>query len=237
MKTTILALTVMFFGILSCNKSVTQSQTEMLLTNESKDSVKVVITLGSGLDTMWIQDVYNMFGYSEHGTQAIFDLAPNDTLTFTPSKAIQGNISFLTKPFQCDSKYPSVTGSNIMEFCLNNNGTVTNAQETVEISCVPGVTYIGKMHLVDGGIWTANNPGYDTVKVIQNGNFGENTGRVGVYPVGCDNCTEQTSNAPKCTIGKGEQPQSKPICNVQRNAELKGGKVIFSYIKPATVID
>jgi hypothetical protein len=123
-----------------------------------------------------------------------------------------------------------------MEFCLNNRTTATNAQETIEISCVAGVTYIGKMQMSSGGIWSANNPGYDTVSVIENGNFGQNTGRVGVYPVGCDNCTEQTQNAPQCTIGHGEQPQSLPICNVQRNALQSGGKVVFTFVKPAEEI-
>lgn len=211
-------------GVINCKYDTTIKNGQKIITKNCTDSLK------------WEQDVYGIFGSNIHGSKYIFKLKPKDTLRYSPLKGIQGNISFITDAWQC-SPDSSSTGSNIIEFCLNNNGTVLNAQETIEISCVSGVTYIGRVDFYNGGIWTANYKGYDTITTVENGDFGHNTGRVGVYPVGCDDCNSIT-NPPSCTIPNGyhESPQKYAICNVQRNAKNSGGKVVFSFIRPALMI-
>lgn len=218
----------------ACKADPCQPITQMLVTNQDTVPVTAWLTLGAADTATWIQNVQGLFGITDSGLVGSFILQPGDTLNYTaPSgKAIQGNFCFITQAYQC--AFDSInTGSNIIEFCLNNSGTVNNAQETIEISCVPGVTYIGAVDFYGAGVWTANYTGYDTIIHIENSVFGRNTGLPGVYPVGCDNCTAQTANAPACTIGKGESPQKYAICNVQRNASQSGGQVVFSYMGPA----
>jgi len=65
------------------------------------------------------------------------------------------------------------------EFTINNAGTVVNAQETIDISCVGGLNTVGKMSVSDSN-WAAN---YGTVPVysMQNDVIYKNTGTAGVF--------------------------------------------------------
>ena len=99
----------------------------------------------------------------------------------------------------------------------------------MDISCVAGVSYLASMDLIGGGVWTANYVGFDTVSHIENDIFGRNTGRVGVFPVGCDDCDSSVA-PPACVVGKGEEPSKHAICQVQRDAKKAGGVVIVKYI-------
>jgi hypothetical protein len=117
---------------------------------------------------------------------------------------------------------------NLFEFILNNGFQPGNPQETVDISCVAGVNCAILADL-DGENWNAG-PTLPSIRRIQNGKIGSNTGRAGVYPVGCDTCTSSTS-PPQCPNPPTyETPQANAICNVQRPASHQGGTVEVSYL-------
>jgi hypothetical protein len=206
--------------------------TKLIITNQNTDSVVVYITLGGvskNQKSKWVQSVKNIFGITNSGLVGTLKLGPKDTLSYTPpkGKAIQGNICFLTRSSQCNG---DVSGTTVVEFCLNNYGTIKNAQETADISCVSGITYIASVDFAGGkGVWTANSPGYDTINHIQNDTMGKNTNLVGIYPYGCDDCVKVAA-PPTCTISNHETPSTNNICQVQRNAYLSGGSVTISYI-------
>jgi hypothetical protein len=237
-KVVMVALVAMGFMVGCCVPEKQGSDlpsTEMIVRNGDSVDVVVWMTLGGGLDSsVWLQNVGGVFGIKDSGLVGSFVLKVGESRRFICDKAIQGQFCFGGQAYQClaDSEY---TGSTLMEFCLNNYGTVDNAQETLDISCVAGVSFIGEMKMCGGGIWTANSAGYDTVSMIRNGVFGENSGRVGVYPVGCDDCTASVL-PPSCVKGKGEKPQVYAICQVQRGAGSSGGCVEFVYIgKPYNI--
>ena len=190
------------------------------------DTVLVYLTLND-YGKKYIHNVNEVFGIKS-GTklQGSFKLAPNDSVEFTPiHKALSGNISFGTPPLNCP--YPGIT---LFEFTLNNDGIEKNSQETVDISCVAGVTAYGLMELIGGGIWTDNLHSY-AIDSIENNLLYHNTGISGVFPFGCTNCTNH-KGAPNC---KGRpiygSPNMHKICNVQRNAKNSGGEVCISYLE------
>jgi len=191
----------------------------------ANDTVLVYLTIGDG--SGYVTDVNGVFGIkSSNKLQGSFYLNPGDSVSYVcpKDKGISGNISFWNPPVNCP--YPGIT---LYEFTINNKGTVVNAQETVDISCVAGVTSIGIIELSGGGNWTDNH-GNDSVTFFQNNTLGGNTNISGVFPYGCTNCVNQ-GGAPDCT---GHPPYSTPctknICNVQRNANNSGGTVTISYI-------
>lgn len=223
----ILLLTLIIFlvALLQHHNMVNHAKTMLVIKNgNDTNSVLVYVTLGCPDTTKWQSNVNGMFGITATGLQGAFYLAPGQQVSYTSKKALQGNVCFNSAPVNCPQKV------TVCEFCLNNAGTSKNAQETTEISCVSGVSFIASITL-QGSKWTANYPGYDTVTTIQNGPIGTNSGRVGVYPFGCDDCTMATSGAPSCTQGKNEVPQKHAICNVQRNARYSGGTVTITYLQ------
>jgi|GEM_PF-3510844 hypothetical protein len=204
--------------------------TELIVSNkDSIDSVSVWITIGYADTVHWVHSVSGIFGITTGGSQAMIILAPKQIVGYKCPEGlgISGNICFLSPPLNCPNK------TTVCEFCLNNyKSGVNDPQETVEISCVSGVSYIASIHLQGGnGVWTANYPGFDTIRHIQNDTIGANSGLPGVYPYGCDDCDSATPQAPSCTIGHNEKPQKHAICNVQRDAKLSGGVMVISYIK------
>jgi hypothetical protein len=207
--------------------------TTLIVKNEDTTSVIVYLTLGgvpNNEKSKWVQSVKGIFGINNTGLVGKFVLGAHDSVCYTPAynKGIQGNICFNTQSSQCDGDNP---GTTVVEFCLNNYGTIKNAQETVDISCVSGITYIASVDFKGGkGVWTANEPGYDTIIHIQNDTMGMNTNLVGVYPYGCDDCVKVAA-PPTCTIDNHETPSALNICQVQRNSSLSGGTVKITYIK------
>lgn len=144
---------------------------------------------------------------------------------------LNGNVSFNTPPLNCPCPdFPE--GVNLAEFIVNN-GFQPGGQETVDISCVCGANAFLRFELSESD-WSANGGAIAPVKVIANDTRFNNTGLVGVYPYGCDDCTASVS-PPDCV---GLQPQNAnalPICNVQRPAGSNlGGKVtvVFAGFTP-----
>jgi len=192
------------------------------------DTITAYLTLG-GCEGC-LTDVKGIFGITDSGAQGSFTLIPNQELSYSSpaGSAFEGNICFLAPPINCPN------GNNICEFALNNNNTSdTMAQETVEISCVAGVTYIAKYTLKDGGNWTATT-GYDSIRTFHNDTIGANSGKIGVFPYGCDDCTKSTDKRPSC-VTNPEPAQKLPICNVSRNARQSGGSVLIEYLRPIGV--
>lgn len=146
------------------------------------------------------------------------------SLTAPAGLGFNGNVSFGTPPLNCPCPdWPE--GVALAEFIINNDFQ-PNGQETVDISCVCGANAFIGIDLSSDD-WTTNG-GDISVKAICNGPRYENTGRVGVFPWSCDNCTE--SSAPPSCVGKHPQyANSLPICNVQRPATSPGGVVKISF--------
>lgn len=210
-----------------CETSGVNGNTEVCVVNSTKDTVIVYLTLGS--DTNYVTNVNGVFGITEIGLQGYFILSPNDTISYKSpcNKGFNGNLSFGTAPNNCPDTTLYPNGMNIFEFALNNNfNGIPNAQETIDISCVSGVNCKIGCNFSQNN-WNAG----DTVGFtsIENSYLYDNVGRIGVFPFGCDSCTV-IKNPPVCPNHKKfSQPQSKNICNVQRNATLKGGKLYVIY--------
>lgn len=209
--------------------------TKLKLTNDSSSPVLTYLTLGAtpgciqevGQITVSDGIVINQL----YPLQGNFVLPANLTVELTAPEGLgfNGNFSFGTPPLNCPCK-DWQEGVSLAEFIINN-GFQVGGQETVDISCVCGSNaYLGFDLSSDD--WSANG-GEISVKEIRNSTRFDNTGRVGVYPYGCDNCT--ASFAPPDCVGL--QPQNAnalPICNVQRPSNAPGGvvRVIFYGFTP-----
>jgi hypothetical protein len=183
----------------------TKKPTSLVVKNSTSDTVLVYLTLGI-----------------KKGFQGTFFLMPNDSVSYTDYKSIpiQGNITFWEAPQNC-------VNVNLFEFCLNNKGTVKNAQETVDISCMGGVNVIGSITLQGGGKWTDNYKNHNVTR-IQNNKMYQNNDISGVYPLGCPYCVTHIDK-PRC-VTKPSEPNKHNICQVQRNADQSGGTVTVTYL-------
>lgn len=195
--------------------------TQMRVVNETKDSVLMYLTLSgypSPQDTSYIQTVNGIFGCTQNGLNGNTWIAPGDSFTYTPTKMFSGNISFGVAPMNCfTNAWP--TGMNLFEFNLNE------PQESLDISCMAGVNCILGAKLIGGPAWpadTASDP-----RVLQNDSMWHNTGRVGVYPYGCTNCTN-TAGHQDCQTPQ-ETPNKYSICNPTRAAGDHGGLVRVAF--------
>lgn len=220
-----LIIALVLFGLyLFTNSTESKNKTTLKIENLSKDTITAYLTLDdNGKD--WISDVNGIFGItSDEKLQGGVILAPNQVLSYTSDKPIAGNISFNQLPLNCP--FPAPT---LFEFTLNNHGTVNKAQETSDISCVYGVTSIGKITFSGGGVW--NSGQNDTVYTIQNDVLYKNTGLKGVYPYGCTTCTGRSGMISCSNKKKYEKVNKKSICNIQRDASKNGGYIKISFIK------
>jgi len=205
--------------------------TALKIKNTSDKDLLVYLTLGSYPEGH-VQDVNGIFGISsDNPLQGSFTLTPNEKLEYTcPAElALSGNFAFGTPPLNCPTdQFPD--GINLFEFTLNNAKTGTGEQETVDISCVAGANCLVRASLAGGGKWNAS-PLHPDVAEFENSEVYDNHGRVGVYPYGCDGCTEIKS-PPECPDHPAYAlPQEHPICNVQRPAEDAGGFVFVEFVE------
>ncbi len=203
--------------------------TVLCIKNENPvDCVLVYLTLNTG--KMYVSDVNGIFGIkSSKKSQGSFYLAPEDSVSYVSpkGKAINGNVSFWSPPLNC----PYV-GTTLFEFNLNNYRTSRYAQETVDISCMAGVSCFGSIDMSGGLLSWTDNVHPESVTHIQNDSLYKNTGISGVFPYGCTNCTN-TDGAPVCSDNQPAfaTPNKQNICNVQRYAKGSGGSVTISYLK------
>jgi len=210
------------------------SQTELTIINLSGTPVQVYLTLGATHGC-----VKNVAGISfvtnqVNALQGWFILNPGASASYTPpeGEGINGNFTFGSPPLNCPTtEYRN--GINLAEFILNNSFQGPGAQETIDISCVPGANALIGFALNGGGPWNAGST-KPNVTQFANTALGGNTGLVGVYPCGCDECTSRFDppqlNCPASPAPPAYEPcQSQPICNVQRDASGSGGTVEVSF--------
>jgi len=194
------------------------NNTIMRITNSSQDSVLVYLTLGGGSDTTFLQNVNGVFGITQSGLVGSFYLQPNDTLSYTPTLKLSGNIGFGSQGGNCpDSTW--VTGVNIFEFNLNE------PQESLDISAMGGVNSIMSVDLIGGANWGVT--GNLDVRHCQNDTMYKNTDHIGVYPFKCTDCTDTLGSA-NCTQ-IAEKPNKTAICNPTRALNQHGGIVLLTF--------
>jgi hypothetical protein len=213
--------------------------TKLELHNATDTDVTAYITLGA--TSGCVQDVALVTLSDGQSINKLFplmgtiNLAAKKTIELTApvGMGFNGNFSFNTPPLNCPTPEFQF-GVNLAEFIINN-WFQPNGQETVDNSCVAGANAFIRFEL-SADDWTTNG-GTITVKSFMNTVWSQNTGLIGVYPYGCDNCTASVS-PPSCV---GQQPQfvnKEPICNVQRSAlSNQGGtvRVVFNGMTPVAL--
>lgn len=198
--------------------------TKMEVVNATDKPATFYITLGATPGC--VQDVLQLTGVvitASYPLQGHFELAGGQRIELSAPAGMgfNGNISINTPPLNCPTK-DFQEGVNLAEFIINN-GFQQGGQETVDISCVCGANAFLGMEL-SASDWTTNG-GAISVNRIANGPWNNNTGRNGVFPYGCDNCTASVA-PPECVGLHPEYANSAPICNVQRPAgDNQGGTV------------
>lgn len=204
--------------------------TNLIVKNGTKsETVKAYITLGATRGC--VQDVaklilnggkikitklYDLMGW--------FELKPEEIVSIDApaGEGLNGNLSINTPPLNCPNEQFQM-GVNLAEFIINNGFQVGYPQETIDISGVCGANCVFK-YVLSADDWTTNG-GAISVKEFENLFWHSNTGRIGVFPYGCDNCTS-SDNPPACVGKHPEYANSKPICNVQRNAKSNDGGIV-----------
>ena len=215
------------------------NQTALQLMNDTDQQVEVFITLGATPGC--IQNVKDIPFVTNtlpgNNLQGSFILdkkgEAGGCVSYTPPAGvgINGNFAFGTPPLNCPPQaFPN--GVNLAEFILNNDFQGPGAQETIDISAVAGVNALIRFSMTGAGAWNAGSS-QPNVAEFENKGIGENSGQVGVFPYGCDNCTASVSppicpnppiDAPNPLI-----PQKEAICNVQRDASSSGGTVTITF--------
>lgn len=210
--------------------------THLEVTNSAAEAVLAYITLGATLGC--VQDVSSLICTEGveitelHSLMGSFTLLPGVTTRISAPEGmgLNGNFSFNTPPLNCPCPdFPE--GVNLAEFIINN-GFQPGGQETVDISGVCGANAFLRFEL-SAGDWTSNG-GAIAVSSIANVTRYKNTGIVGVFPYGCDNCTS-SDNPPSCVGQHPEYANADPICNVQRPASGNQGgtvRVVFVGFTP-----
>ena len=215
------------------------AQTTLKITNRSGAEVKVYLTLGAAAGCVQDIKAIPLVTHPVNRLQGWFVLPHGATKTYAPphGQGISGNFAFGSPPLNCPTdEYRK--GVNLAEFILNNSFQGSGAQETIDISCVAGANALIAFAMSGGARWNAGSS-HPAVSQFANKPLGQNTGLVGVFPCGCDNCTSR-AKPPQPSCPKSPPPpayehfQSQPICNVQRDAANSGGdvEVIFHAFLP-----
>jgi hypothetical protein len=200
--------------------------------NDSTKSVTVYITLGatpgcvqdvSQITGATITKMYPLMGHFELGAGAHVTLAAPDGMGFN------GNFSFNTPPLNCPT--PELPDGAVLAEFIINNGFQQYGQETIDISCVAGANAFVSFEM-SASDWTSNAGNIILIKSISNDTKLNNTGKIGVFPYGCDNCTS-SDNPPSCVGVQSQYANKLPICNVQRPANNnQGGTLVVVYKGP-----
>jgi len=206
--------------------------TRLFVKNSSTESVIVYITLGMPPGCVHdVADITCTNGVTINRLQPLmgnFPLQPGEEteLSAPVGMGFNGNFSFNTPPLNCPT--PELPNGVVLAEFIINNGFQQYGQETIDISCVAGANAYLEYRL-SANDWTSN-WGKIPVTTIANGAKLDNTGRVGVFPYGCDNCTS-SDNPPSCVGKHPELANHEPICNVQRSAASNQGGSITVVFK------
>lgn len=193
------------------------TNTTLKVSNATQDSVLVYLTLGSQ-DTTFVQNVNGIFGITQSGLVGSFYLHSQDTLSYTSTLKLSGNIGFGSQGINCPNS-TWLTGVNIFEFNLNE------AQESLDISAMGGVNSIMGVDLIGGANWGVT--GNLDVRHCQNDTMYKNTSHIGVYPFKCTDCTDTLGSASCTQIA--ETPNKTAICNPTRAKGERGGVVLLTF--------
>lgn len=194
------------------------TNTTLQIANATQDSVLVYLTLGGGDDGTFLQNVNGVFGITQSGLVGSFYLHSKDTLSYTSTLKLSGNIGFGSQGINCPNS-TWVTGVNIFEFNLNE------AQESLDISAMGGVNSIMSVDLIAGPNWGVT--GNLDVRHCQNDTMYKNTSHIGVYPFKCTDCTDTLGSASCTQIA--ETPNKTAICNPTRAKGERGGIVLLTF--------
>jgi len=193
--------------------------TTLHVKNNSSQAVITYITLGATAGC--VQDVSQLITDGNPITKMYplmghFELPAGATVTLSApnNEGLNGNFSFGTPPLNCPT--PQLPNGVVLAEFIINNGFQQNGQETIDISCVPGVNALLAFEMSSTD-WTSNWGKITSVQKIENSTKLNNTDRVGVFPYGCDNCTS-SDNPPECVGKQSKYANKEPICNVQRPA-------------------
>jgi len=208
----------------------TQDTTTYLrIVNDSEDTIVVWVTLGATEGCLQDINLIPFITDSVAPLKGYFTMYPHDsTPDYAPdSIGFNGQLSFNTPALNCPTTdFPE--GVNIFEFIINNSFQTGIPQETIEISCVAGANCLLKSRLAGGESWNASDL-YPKVDTFYNMSRYNNTGLIGVFPYGCDDCTSSVS-PPECAK-TDKYKQKEPICTVQRDAIGSGGGLVrVSYL-------
>ena len=194
--------------------------TRLKVLNATSNELQVYITLGAVDCCLQKVSEIPFVTHVINDLQGSFTLPAWGGVDYAPPSGtgISGNLCFGSPPINCPTpQFPS--GVNLAEFILNNGFEGSHAQETIDISCVAGANALISYSLSGGGKWNAG-PTQPAVASFANKSIGENTGLVGVFPYGCDNCTS-SDNPPRCDtppVGAPTpwhlRPKRSAMCNV-----------------------
>lgn len=197
--------------------------------NDSTSKVTVYITLGmtpgcvhdvAQITGASITKMHNLMGHFDLDANAHVELKAPDGLGFN------GNFSFNTPPMNCPT--PQLPDGVVLAEFIINNGFQQYGQETIDVSCVAGSNAFLAFEMSETD-WTSNWGKITNITKIENGTKLDNTGKIGVFPYGCDNCTS-SDNPPSCVGKQSQYANKEPICNVQRPAgNNKGGSLTVVY--------
>jgi hypothetical protein len=203
--------------------------THLIVSNETAAPVQVWLTLGRvpgcvGLDNIpFITNRVNP-------DQGWFTLAPHDSQDYSvpPGQCISGNYTFGTPPQNCPDRTQWPNGINLAEFTINNSNQGPSAQETIDNSAVYGANARIRFNLSGGGPWNAGGS-RPNITSFENRGLMENVNVIGVFPYGCDDCTNRMPPTVMCP-GPNVPPfpgvcSAEHLCNVQRDAASGGGSV------------
>ncbi len=207
--------------------------TQLKISNQKSTDVLTFITLGA--TNGCIQDV-RLLSFSNpsleveinHDLMCHFILKANSSTYVAAPEGLgfNGNVSFNSPPVACITpELPN--GMNLAEFIINNSFQ-EGGMETLDNSCVSGANAKIKI-IMDTNDWTTNN-GQTIVTEIENDIWDKNTGLVGVFPFGCDNCTESVA-PPSCIGQKPQFANKEPICMALRPAKIENeGTIEINFI-------
>ncbi len=209
---------------------------------EASDATTVKLTNGTGAQATYyitlgatpgcVQDVADL-SFSEGVSitkitdlQGSFSLTDKQTVTLVipQGKGINGTYTLGGPPLNCPGDGAS-PGNTQAEFILNNSSQGVGAQETIDITLVPGVSALVSYTMSGGGNWN-NGAGDNNVTSFSNGAKGTNADQSGVFPVGCDDCNSSAA-PPACVTAGGCATAAH--CNVQRDATTAGGTVSIEF--------
>jgi hypothetical protein len=223
---------VVYYFIRENSQPVVQTAVTMTkVYNRSKNSVTAYVTLGATpgclqnvMGVTWVTDSLP----GQRGLQGTFTLSPGDSTTaYAPdSLGFNGVISFNSPPNNCPDTVQFPTGVNQYEFMINNAYQGTNAQESINISCVHGVNCVILVSVQTLNTFNAG-PTVPSISDFRN-TLDRNAIVAGVYPFGCDTCTGSKVLLP--CIQYPQPAHKNSDCQVQRNASQSGGLIKVIYL-------